>query len=548
MPNYRTGKRERSPSRVIWQSSSLAEFELPRCYVGEIRRRRFPWIVQACCCPLQNKISAVDAKKQPHRRAETADRGYDTPRVNGPIPFQNGIPMIFANQNYLLISLTTFRSLCLLLLLAGVGSAAAEKPNILLFTADDLHAESLGAYGGMPADLTPNLNAFAAEGMKFNRAHVNVAICAPCRAVIATGRYSHRSGAMGFMPAREDVPDIVNTLQAGGYLAGILGKVGHSSPKRSMNWDYAFDQRELGNGRNPEIYYQRSKTFLALSKKEQKPFYFMVNSHDPHRPYCNPEKLTKGAAMPSRTYKPSDVTVPGFLPDLPGVREELAQYLNSTRRLDDTFGRVMQALSESGMAENTLVIFISDNGIAVPFAKCNAWFHSSRTPCLVRWPGVVKPNTSNDIDFVSVVDFFPTFLQASGVQGPAGLDGMSFVPLLNGQEQAGRKQVYTQIDSKAGGDSVPMRAIQNGRYGYIYNPFSDQKHWYRNNNEGKTMAAMQAAAESDQAIAERIKLFRYRVPEEFYDLLNDPDCLNNLIHEPELQVRSLRCRNNWSRK
>ena len=76
-----------------------------------------------------------------------------------------------------------------------------------------------------------------------------------------------------------------------------------------------------------------------------------------------------------------------------------------------------------------------------------------------------------------------------------------------------------------------MRAIQNGRYGYIYNPFSDQKHWYRNNNEGKTMAAMQAAAESNQAIADRIKLFRYRVPEEFYDLLNDPDCLNNLIDE-----------------
>jgi len=442
--------------------------------------------------------------------------------------------MIFDKQRSLFPCPTTWRGLCLILLLTVTGSvASAEKTNILLFTADDLHAESLGAYGGMPADLTPNLNAFAAEGLKFNRAHVNVAICAPCRAVIATGRYSHRSGAMGFMPARENVPDIVNTLQAGGYLAGILGKVGHSSPKKSMNWDYAFDQRELGNGRNPEIYYQRSKTFLALSKKEQKPFYFMVNSHDPHRPYCNPEKLTKGAAMPSRTYKPSDVTVPGFLPDLPGVREELAQYLNSTRRLDDTFGRVMQALNESGMAENTLVIFISDNGIAVPFAKCNAWFHSSRTPCLIRWPKVVSPNSSNGTEFVSVVDFFPTFLQVAGIQAPTGLDGKSFLPLLKGQRQSGREQVYTQIDSKAGGDAVPMRAIQNGRFGYIYNPFSDQKHWYRNNNEGKTMAAMQAAAESNQAVADRIKLFRYRVPEEFYDLLNDPDCLNNLINETE---------------
>ena len=288
--------------------------------------------------------------------------------------------------------LLALRFMVLLGFLACVAGAvsASERPNILLFTADDLHAESLGVYGGRPVDLTPNLDAFAAEALRFNRAHVNAPICAPCRAIIATGRYSHRSGAMGFMKAREDVPDIVTTLQSGGYLAGILGKVNHSTPKNSMKWDYQFDQKELGNGRNPEIYYQRSKTFFEQSKTTGKPFYFMVNSHDPHRPYCNPEKLTRGAAMPSRTYQPSEVKVPGFLPDLPGVRAELAHYLNSTRRLDDTFGKVMQALEESGFADNTLVIFISDNGIAVPFAKCNAWFHSSRTPMLVRWPGRVQ--------------------------------------------------------------------------------------------------------------------------------------------------------------
>ncbi|MFV1995595.1 MAG: sulfatase-like hydrolase/transferase, partial [Verrucomicrobiales bacterium] len=157
------------------------------------------------------------------------------------------------------------RNLLLLLTLAtlAIGPSAHARTNILLFTADDLHAGSLGVYGGRPADLTPNLDAFAAQGRLFERAHVNVGICAPCRAVIATGRYSHRSGAMGFMPAREDVPDIVNTLQAGGYLAGILGKVGHSSPKKSIEWDYHFDQKDLGNGRDPELYYARARTFLG---------------------------------------------------------------------------------------------------------------------------------------------------------------------------------------------------------------------------------------------------------------------------------------------
>ncbi|MFP6677922.1 MAG: sulfatase, partial [Pirellulaceae bacterium] len=335
------------------------------------------------------------------------------------------------------------------LLSNAIPSLAVEQPNILLFTADDLHAESLGVFGGRPLDLTPNLDRFATQGVLFNRAHVNAAICAPCRAILATGRYSHRSGAMGFMKAREDVPDIVTTFQQAGYLAGILGKYGHSTPKNSMTWDYHFDQKELGNGRNPELYYQRAKTFLERSKREGKPFYFMVNSHDPHRPYCNPAKLTRGAAMPSRTYDPSEVHVPGFLPDLPGVRAELAQYLNSTRRLDDTFGKVMQALEESGYADNTLVVFISDNGIAVPFAKCNAWFHSTRTPMLVRWPGVVKAGTRNDVDFVSTVDFFPTFVDATDVKSPAGLDGRSFVALLKGESQENRQFVFSQIDSKA---------------------------------------------------------------------------------------------------
>ena len=373
----------------------------------------------------------------------------------------------------------------------------AASPNILLFTADDLHAESLGVYGGKPADLTPNLDAFAAESMLFTKAHVNAAICAPCRAVIATGRYSHRSGAMGFMPAREDVPDIVTTLKAAGYHTGILGKVGHSTPKKSMQWNYQFDQKDLGNGRNPELYYQRSQVFLKECRTAQKPFYFMVNSHDPHRPYCQPEKLTKGAAMPSRVYDPKKWRFLAFLPDLPGVRTELATYMNSTRRLDDTFGKVMQALNESGEADNTLVLFITDNGIAVPFAKCNTWFHSTRSPLLVRWPGVVEPGTRDEnILSPSWISFQPSW-RPPGVKGPGGLDGRSFLSLLKGQTQQGRDHVFTQIDSKAGGDAVPMRCVQTENFGYIYNPFSDGKYWYRNNNEGKTMVAMNEAAKTD---------------------------------------------------
>jgi len=411
--------------------------------------------------------------------------------------------------------------------------ADQKRSSVLLFTADDLHAESVGVFDGLQKGLTPRLDRFAAEGMIFDRAHVNAAICAPSRAVILTGRYSHRSGAMGFMKAREDVPDLVTTLRGGGYLAGILGKLTHSTPKRSMTWDYHFDRGGLGNGRDPAMYYRRSKTFFERCTKEGKPFFFMVNSHDPHRPYCNPKKLLNNAAMPSRVYKPQEVVVPGFLPDLPGVREELSHYLNSTRRLDDTFGRVMDALQESGFASSTIVVFLSDNGIAVPFAKCNTWFHSTRTPFIVRWPGVVKPGGANREHFVSGIDLFPTFLDVTGVRGPGGLDGRSIVPLLRGGSQDARDHVFTQIDKKSGGDAVPMRCVQNARFGYMYNPFSDGKHVYRNANEGKCMKAMNQAAVTDASVAARIRLFRYRVPEELYDLREDPDCLVNLIDSAE---------------
>ncbi|UCG48335.1 MAG: sulfatase, partial [Phycisphaerales bacterium] len=404
--------------------------------------------------------------------------------------------------------------------------------NILFFTADDLNCDTVGCFGGKVPGLTPNLDAFASEGMRFENGHITVAICQPSRGVLATGRYGHNSGIMGFMHTERDIPTIMQTLRDAGYLTGVLGKVGHSTPHASYKWDFVHDQRELGAGRDPEIYYGYCREFLARCRRENRPFYLMVNSHDPHRPYHIPGKPIKGAKEPSKTYKPDDVAVPGFVPDLPGVREELSYYLNSVRRLDDTFGRTMQALEESGFAESTLVMFLSDNGIAIPFAKCNAYLASTRTPWIVRWPGVAKKGIADSTHFISGIDFFPTVLEAAGLPIPKGLDGFSFLPLLKGEKQTGRDKVFTQIDMKAGGDAVPMRCVQDKRYGYIFSPWADGKFWYRNNNEGLTMKAMVEAAGRRPDVAERVRMFRYRAAEELYDLENDPDCLKNLVGKP----------------
>ena len=376
------------------------------------------------------------------------------------------------------------------------ASEPAKKPlNIMLITADDLHRDSLGCYGGKPEGMTPNIDKFATESLRFERAHVNCAICAPSRAILGTGLYGHNSGAMGFQYARPDVPTVIGLLQKNGYMTGILGKVDHSTPNKSAQWDFSKNQKSLGDGRDPEKYYEYCKEFFANAKAENQPFYFMVNSHDPHRPFHYAGKTKKGSKEPSKTYTAKEAVVPGFLADLSGVKKEVAAYQNSVRRFDDTFGKVMQALEESGQKDNTLVVFISDNGIAMPFAKANAYLASSLTPWIVRWPGRVKENSINRDDFISGIDFLPTVLEVTGIKKPRKLDGVSFLPLLDGETQAGRERVFTQIDAKISGPPVPMRCIQDKKYGYIFNAWSDGELYYSNNNQGRSWGAMKNSKE-----------------------------------------------------
>ncbi len=416
-----------------------------------------------------------------------------------------------------------------LLSVAGV----AAPLNILLFTADDLGYEVLDPQTRPKLDLTPKLDRFADQGMSFRHGHVNAAICQPSRAVLGSGRYSHTSGMMGFIHLKRDIPTVMETFRGHGYLTGILGKVNHSTPKIGFPWDFVHDYGELGAGRDPEKYHDYCAEFFARCKKEGKPFYFMVNSHDSHRPFHNPEKPMRNAAKPSKLFSPDQVKVPGYLPDAPEVRLELSWYYNSVRRLDDTFGRVMDALDEAGLADSTLVMFLSDNGSAVPFAKANCYLASTRTPWFVRWPGVVKAGALDEKHFISGVDFFPTVMDAAGLPAPGGVDGRSFLPLMKGGGQDGRDTVFTQIDYKIGGPANPMRCVQDDSHIYIFNPWSKPGANYRNANEGMCMKGMVRLAADDPAMQARVDMFRDRAVEECYDLEKDPSCVHNLAGDPD---------------
>ncbi len=191
----------------------------------------------------------------------------------------NAFKMKFENP------LNNIRIAILVVSFSGRACLGESAPlNILLFTADDLHRDSLGCYGSPVEAITPNLDRFAEEGMRFDNAHVNTAICEPSRKILASGLYGFNSGSMGFITVREDVPTIHEALGEAGYLTGVIEKLRHSTPKVSCNWDYVFGRKEMGDGRNPTVYYELSRAFFKMCKEAGKPFYFMANSEDPHLP------------------------------------------------------------------------------------------------------------------------------------------------------------------------------------------------------------------------------------------------------------------------
>ena len=281
----------------------------------------------------------------------------------------------------------------------------------------------------------------------------------------------------------------------------------------------------------------------------------MANSADPHRPFAgSQQELARWKdALPkfSRRIEPAEAVVPGFLPDIPEVRREVAEYFTSVHRSDETVGAVLRALAESGQEKNTLVMFLSDNGMAFPFAKTNCYLNSTRTPWIVRWPGRVQPGGVDRRHMISGIDYMPTMLDALGLPQPRGMDGTSFLPVLEGKTQQ-RDHVFTVFHETSARRRFEMRCVQNARFGYIFNAWSDGKQIFRNESQnGLTFKAMQAAAKSDARIAARVKLFEYRVPEELYDFQADPDALRNLIdspgHKPEAAALRARMRE-WMKR
>lgn len=414
-----------------------------------------------------------------------------------------------------------------------------NRTNILLITADDMDVASPSCFGG-PAGITPHIDALAASGRQFTRAHVVAAVCQPSRSAIMTGLVPHRNGAEGFEPINDGVTLLTDLLGDAGYTQGILGKVDHIAPVERFGWHFARTMDQLGHGRDPELYGAAAREFIAAAG--DRPWFLMANAHDPHRPFSgSAEERAKWTEAqraeipePSLRPVPRELEVPGFLPDLPAVREEFGDYLASVRRCDDVVGAVLHELEKAGQADDTIVVFLSDNGMAFPFAKANCYLRSTLTPLILRWPGRIEPSSVDETSLVSSLDFFPTFCDALGLPAPDDLDGLSLRSLLEDRGALERETMFTVFHETSGRRRFEMRCAQDRDYGYIWNAWADGERKYAAENmQGLSWAAMQDASATMTDVQNRVRFYTNRSREELYDLREDPYGMNNLVADEE---------------
>jgi N-sulfoglucosamine sulfohydrolase len=376
----------------------------------------------------------------------------------------------------------------LFILAPALQALVPPPPNLILLTVDDMSCDSVGAYSSKLEGTTPRMDRLATQSLRFDYAHVTVGNCMPCRNVMFSGLYSHNNKIEGFYQVKDPGwPHMADLIKEAGYYVAIHGKVSHSAPYQPYAWDE--DLTILPEGGKAHLkdiasYGESTARGIRNAKKAGKPFFLSINISDPHKPFWSQVRGGKeDPHVPSRIFKPNEVPIPGFLFDDPQVREELALYYSSVRRADDCVGSVLDALEKSGKANNTMVVFLSDHGMPLPFAKTQLYHHSTRTPLMIRHPQLVRPDLVDTRHMVSVVDLLPTILDALDIPSPKRLDGRSFFPLLKGEKQDGRNYVIKQYNENAGRSRDPMRAVQTKKLPLLIQPLVQWRTGLRHGNQ-----------------------------------------------------------------
>ncbi len=338
-----------------------------------------------------------------------------------------------------------------------VSLRADAQPNVLIIMADDCTFNDLPLYGGRNAR-TPNIDALAAQGLTFNRAYLSSAMCQPCRAELFTGQYPMQNGcAWNHSASRDSVKSMPHHLRKRGYRVGIAGKV-HVKPDEVFPFEKVkgFDPNCVRNPTQPHNVAQVTE-FIS---REAGPFCLVVALVEPHVPWVMGD---------ASAYPPKKIKLPPNIADTQRTREDFGRYLAEITYMDNQVGQLLRALNESGKADDTLVLFTSEQGSQFPGCKWTNWDTGLHTALIARWPGKVAVGKRTDA-LVQYCDVLPTLIDLSG-GSPASeqFNGSSFRTVLEGRSDQHRKYVYGMHNNLPEGPAYPIRTITDGEYRYIRN-------------------------------------------------------------------------------
>ncbi len=394
-----------------------------------------------------------------------------------------------------------------------MGGAPVPRPNVLFIILHDLGTQ-LGCYGD-PSLRTTNVDGLAEEGVRFDNYFCTTPLCSPSRGSIMTGRHPHVNGLNGLAhrgfslnPDERCLPEL---LTEAGYETLLFGFQHETSDPARLGYQWVSERQRPFRC---DLVTPLVVDFLKgrASSGKQEPFFAMVGWSEVHRDFKS-EVYTPD--------DPADVHVPGYLPDTLEVREDIGDFHGLIHAADACVGKLLQALDETGLAENTWVIFTTDHGIAFPRAKSTLYDPGIRTACIMRWPAGFEGGKAYG-NLLSNVDMLPSVLEAAGSPTPENVEGRSFLPMLTGGDYQERDRIYAEKTYHDIYD--PMRAIRTERHKYIRS-YEERPMLPLPTDIARSLSAKSLGPEAKQV----------RPPEELYDLEHDPLEMNNLIGNPEYE-------------
>ncbi|TWU40537.1 sulfatase family protein [Novipirellula artificiosorum] len=398
-------------------------------------------------------------------------------------------------------------------LISSSMAFANDRPNIIWVMGEDMGNE-LSCYGH-PAVLTPNFDRLAAQGTRYTRAFCTAPSCTPSRNAMMIGVYQTRTDTQDQRRRGIVLPDgmkpITYLLQQAGYYTAL--GCGYSN-KTDLNFaaETLFDGNDW-KGRN-----------------KQQPFFAQITLGSSHR-------LKDGWAEIHKTSKrpvdPAAVEIPPYFPDHPVVRADWARYLEAIQYIDGQMGEILQRLEDEGIADNTVVVFIGDNGQCHLRGKCWLYDAGIRVPLIIRWPSEVPERTVSD-ELVSMIDVSATILDIAGIELPDYLDGH---PILGPRAQT-REHVFAARDLI---DEVMdhIRCVRTKRFKYIRNYTPENGyHECRYVQQNRPMYPILKSLNEQGKLNEVQQLMwqEQKPLEELYDLQEDPFEVRNLADSAQHQA------------